>query len=129
VEKQRKTIAVVDDDSHVSASLQSLLTAFGFNVELYHSAEEFFLAMPQSRAAALLLDVHLGDMSGLELSRRLLSDGLGIPTVFLTGSTDPEIRHQAAALGCVAFLEKPFAARKLLEAVATASGFNPFFEQ
>ena len=126
---QGKTIAVVDDDLSLAEALQSLLTAFGFDVELYHSAQKFLSALSASHAVALLLDVQLGDESGIELSRRLLADGLKIPTVFLTGSKDPSLRRQAVELGCVAFLEKPFATRQLIEAVATASGFNPLCQQ
>jgi len=129
VAKQRKMIAVVDDDLLVAEALRSLLTAFGFDVELYHSAEKLLLALPSSRAVALLLDVHLGDASGIDLSRRLLADGLRIPTVFLTGSKDPALRREAIELGCIAFLEKPFAARQLIEALATATGSNPIFEK
>lgn len=109
--------------------MQSLLTAFGFNVELYHSAKEFLSALPASRVVALVLDVQLGDGSGIELSRQLMADGLKIPTVFVTGSKDPALRRQGIELGCVAFLEKPFIARQLIEAVATASGFNPLYQQ
>jgi FixJ family two-component response regulator len=129
VAKQRKTIAVVDDDVSVAEALRSLLTAFGFDVELYHSAENFLLALPSSRAVALLLDVHLGDESGIDLSRRMLSGGLRIPTIFLTGARDPALRREAIELGCIAFLEKPFAARQLIEALATATGSNPIFEK
>src|SRR5690349_8622748 len=129
VAKHGKTIAVVDDDLSLAEALQSLLTAFGFDVELYHSAEKLLSGLPASRAVALLLDVHLGDESGIELSRQLLAGGHKIPTVFLTASRDPALRRQAIELGCVAFLEKPFATRHLIEAVATASGFNPLCEQ
>src|SRR4029078_5641545 len=120
---------VVDDDLSLAEALQSLLSAFGFDVELYHSAEKFLSGLSASRSVALSLDVQLGDGSGIELSRQLLADGLKIPTVFLTGSRDPTLRRQAMELGCGAFLEKTFVTRQLIEAVATASGFNPLCEQ
>jgi FixJ family two-component response regulator len=50
MEKQRKTIAVVDDDSSLAESLQAVLTAFGFDVEVYYSAEKFLLALPAAHA-------------------------------------------------------------------------------
>jgi FixJ family two-component response regulator len=122
-------IAVIDDDLPLADALQTLLTAFGFDVELYHSAEKFLLGLPSSRAVALLLDVNLGEMSGIELARQLATEGLGIPTVFLTGSKDPVLRQQAVELGCVAFFEKPFAARQLIEALATATSSSSLFER
>src|SRR4051812_28219851 len=115
-------IAVVDDDLSLSEALTRLLNAFGFDVELYHSAEQFLHALPTSRAVVLLLDVHIGNVSGIGLSRQLLAGGVRIPTIFLTGSRDPSLRQQAMELDCVAFLEKPVVTRQLIEALATASG-------
>jgi FixJ family two-component response regulator len=129
VPKKPKTVAVVDDDQGIRDSLRALLKAFAFDVELYASAEEFLTGRPRSKAIALLLDIYLGDLSGIELSRQLLAGGLKIPTIFLTGSRDPALRQQAVEQGCIAFLEKPFKARQLIEAVATATGSNPFFEK
>jgi FixJ family two-component response regulator len=129
VAKQPKTVAVVDDDQGIRDALRALLKAFAFDVELYASAEEFLSGFPKSKAVALLLDIYLGDLSGIELSRQLLADGLKIPTIFLTGSRDPALRQRAIEQGCVAFLEKPFQARQLIEAVATATGSNPFFDK
>jgi FixJ family two-component response regulator len=129
VAKQPKTVALVDDDPGIRDALRSLLKAFAFNVELYSSAEEFVSGLPKSKAVALLLDIYLGDLTGIELSRQLQADGVKIPTIFLTGSRDPALRHRALELGCVAFLEKPVQARQLIEAVATATGSNPFFEK
>jgi FixJ family two-component response regulator len=122
-------VAVVDDDQGIRDSLRALLKAFAFDVELYASAEEFLTGRPRSKAIALLLDIYLGDLSGIELSRQLLAGGLKIPTIFLTGSRDPALRQRAIEQGCVAFLEKPFQARQLIEAVATATGSNPFFDK
>jgi FixJ family two-component response regulator len=126
--KQRKIVAVIDDDQGIRDSLAALLEAFAFDVELYSSAEQFLAGLKKSRAVALLLDICLGDLSGIELSRQLLADGIRIPTVFLTGNRDQTVRRQAGELGCVAFLEKPFATRQLIEAVASATGSNPFFD-
>jgi FixJ family two-component response regulator len=129
VAKQGKTIAVVDDDLSLSEAMQSLLTAFGFEVELHHSAEKFLSALSTSCAAALLLDVHIGEKSGIELSRQLVADGIKIPTVFVTASRDPAVRRQAIELGCVAFLEKPFQSAQLVEAITTATHSNPLFDK
>jgi FixJ family two-component response regulator len=129
VAKQRKVVAIIDDDLATREALKALLAAFAFDVELYASAEELITALPRSKAAALVLDIQLKDLSGIELSRQLLADGVKVPTVFLSDTKDQVLRRDAVELGCVAFLEKPATPRKLIEAVATATGANPFFEK
>ena len=127
--KRQPVVAVVDDDLGMRKSFDALLTAFGYRVELYKNAEEFFAAKPAEKPACLVLDVFLSDITGIELSRQMLAAGIKVPTVFVSASKDQMSRRQAVELGCVAFLEKPFAPRLLIEAVATATGPDPFFER
>ena len=105
---QQKVVAVVDDDSS-SVGLERLLQARGFGTEVFPSAETFLAA--SSAADCLLLDIHLGGMGGFELRRRLSSAGSRLPVIFMTAFDDEVTRREAASLGCVAYLRKPFAGR------------------
>ena len=122
-------VAVIDDDLGARSSLGTLLRAFGYQIELYESAEQFLAAEQPEKPACLILDINLSGASGLDLSRHLQADGKRIPTVFVTALRDMMSRRLAMELGCVAFIEKPFTARVLLEALATATGPDPFFER
>ena len=62
----------------------------------------------------MLLDVHLGGMSGLELQRRLRKEGSTLPVIIITAFDDPRSREQAERLGCVAYLRKPCEATTIL---------------
>jgi FixJ family two-component response regulator len=62
----------------------------------------------------LLLDVHLRGMSGLDLQRRLRSEGSTIPVIIITAFDDARGREQAERLGCVAYLRKPCEAETIL---------------
>ena len=53
-------------------------------------------------------------MSGLELQRRLRSDGLTVPVIIITVFDDARSREQAERLGCVAYLRKPCEAETIL---------------
>jgi FixJ family two-component response regulator len=117
-----KVIAVIDDDEFMLEALDQLLCTLGFKTELYGSAEAFVAAAMDSRAACLLSDIHLGDCTGLELARQLSAMGLTFPVIFMTGSDDCRIRKQAAELGCIAFLTKPFPHEQLQTALADAVG-------
>jgi CheY-like chemotaxis protein len=68
----------------------------------------------------LLLDIHLGGVSGIELRRRLKDSGSTLPVIFMTALDDEAMREQALKAGCVAFLRKPFQARQLIDAIKKA---------
>jgi FixJ family two-component response regulator len=117
-----KLIAVVDDDLDVLSSLEHLLSSCGYHSKPFASAEEFLNAAPTLKAACLIVDIQLGNISGLELVSALCEQGYASPVIFITGSRDELHRRRAMELGCSAFLLKPFSAERLIEAVAKAIG-------
>jgi FixJ family two-component response regulator len=125
---QRNVIAVMDDDEGVRDATGALLSAFGYCTELFASAEEFLSAALTSKAKCLVVDIQLGEVSGLDLGRQLAATGFKLPIIFMTGSKDERLRRQALDLGCVALLHKPFPAERLLEAIKKALGLNPAIE-
>jgi FixJ family two-component response regulator len=118
----KNVIAVVDDDAGIRGALEGLLTSWGCSVELYGSAEEFIRASISSAAACLLVDIQLGDISGVELGRHLASSGFTFPIIFVTASQDELFRRQARDVGCIAYLLKPLQTRQLKEAIDLAIG-------
>jgi FixJ family two-component response regulator len=100
--------------------VQGLLSAYGYRWEAYASAEEFMALAEESKACCLLTDIELGGMSGIQMVRELAKTGLRFPTIFMTGSASALHRQDALRMGCLAFLEKPFSAPVLLDAVANA---------
>lgn len=121
---QSYRVLVVEDDRGHAAFCESLLRHQGFEVEVAPSAEAA-LARMQTRAPDLvLLDVHLPDMSGIELCQlvRERSSFAHVPIVFLTGEEDVERRVEAIAAGGDDFLSKPVRPRHLLTNVKTRIG-------
>jgi FixJ family two-component response regulator len=119
---KQKIVAVIDDDPSIRASLAKLLSSRGYGTEMFDSAEAFLNAAATSKASCLVIDIHLGDISGLELARQLAADGFKYPVIFMTGLTNEIFRDQAAAADAIAFLTKPFPARFLIEAIEKAIG-------
>jgi FixJ family two-component response regulator len=119
---EQKLIVVVDDDPDILQSLELLLSGCGYHTKLFALAAEFLSAAPTLEAACLVVDIHLGEISGLELVRTLCVEGFTLPVIFITGSRDELHQRQAMELGCAAFLLKPFPAEQLIEAVAKAIG-------
>ena len=106
-------IAVIDDDLSFRTAIGRLLSIWGFRVESFASAEAFLQHPPS--AHCLVLDLHLGGMSGLELQARLAEEGRQVPIIFVTATEDSIVRRLALASGAAAFLQKPFDDRRLLE--------------
>jgi len=110
-------VAVIDDDPAMRDALETLVTAFGLYAEVYASGDGFLKAAAESEATCLIVDIGLGDMTGIELICRLKRIGLGFPIIFVTGSDDDALRREADEVGFVAYLRKPFPAAKLMEAI------------
>lgn len=119
---QKTIVAVIDDDPELRASIATLLSKLDYCALTFDSAETFLCHASTCNAAYLLVDVELGDISGVELVRQLVADGFTYPVIFMTGLDDPAIKKQADAVGGVAFLRKPFRSQALMEALKKAAG-------
>jgi len=117
----RNVVAIVDDDPGMRQALESMLGAFGYATETYASAEEFVRAAITTEASCLVVDIQLGDISGVELGRHLLATGFEFPIIFMTGSVEETHRRQAMDHGCIAYLLKPFPPKQLVEALSKAA--------
>jgi FixJ family two-component response regulator len=113
-------VAVVDDDPSMLKAAADLLDARGFSVSLSTSAEEFLDSGEAEHVDCLLLDIHLGGLSGIELRQRLSALHPTLPVIFMTALDDDIVRQQALGVGCVACLRKPFPARQLIDALDRA---------
>ena len=113
-------VAVVDDDKGFASALERRFRLMGFEVSTYSSAELFLASMTLSPSDCLVLDVHLGGMSGLDLQRRLGELGARAPIIFVTAYDSPAIRKEAEQGGCSAFFLKPVPTKLLMEAINNA---------
>jgi FixJ family two-component response regulator len=107
-------VVVIEDDLASQKTLARVLRAGGFESVVYGSAEDFLASPPERQAIGMLLDVHLGGMSGLELQRKLRKEGSTLPVIIITAFDDARGREQAERLGCVAYLRKPCEATTIL---------------
>ncbi len=113
-------VAVVDDDASVRRALTRLLQSAGLRVLTCASATEFLATGISSKPDCVILDIHLGGMSGLELLSRLRESGHNLPILIITAHDDAQTREAAAQAGCTAYLRKPLDAETLLDEVAAA---------
>lgn len=113
----RGLVAIVDDDDSMRRSLERLLQANEFSTAAFANAEDFLDSASGDSAIALVLDIHLGGMSGIELRRHLLATQPTLPVIFITAYDHEATRAQALALGCIDYLQKPFDVDRLMRAL------------
>jgi two-component system response regulator MprA len=112
-------ILVVDDDQAVRDSLRRALTVQGYDVELAADGEEalFKLRTHPNATDLLVVDVLMPKLDGLELTRRLRSDGSELPILMLTARDQVADRVEGLEAGADDYLVKPFALEELVARV------------
>jgi len=104
----------------VRRSLRRLIASAGFSVAAFESAETFLASDSQPDCHCLVLDVHLGGMSGFELHERLVASGTTIPVIFITAHDNTATEERARGAGALAYLRKPFEDEALIGAIRSA---------
>ena len=112
-------VAVVEDDDNAKTALGRLLDAAGFEPALFKSAEAFLASKPDREWSCLIVDVQLPGMSGIDLQRKLRSEGSKAPVIVITAHGSDAIRERAEQAGCAAFLTKPFNGDSILALLAS----------
>ncbi|MCC3317304.1 response regulator transcription factor [Nocardia africana] len=107
-------ILVVDDDRAVRESLRRSLTFNGYSVELAVDGIDALEKVTASRPDALVLDVMMPRLDGLEVCRRLRSTGDDLPILVLTARDSVSERVAGLDAGADDYLPKPFALEELL---------------
>jgi FixJ family two-component response regulator len=102
-----KLISIVDDDPPFRESMRKLVMLIGYPVEAFASAADFLKSDLLPETACLIADVHMPDMTGLELHGRLVELGYAIPTILVTAYPDDRVRARALKDGVVCYLSKP----------------------
>ncbi|GAB1812525.1 two-component system response regulator MprA [Mycobacterium sp. MUNTM1] len=107
-------ILVVDDDRAVRESLRRSLSFNGYSVELAHDGVEALELIANERPDALVLDVMMPRLDGLEVCRQLRSTGDDLPILVLTARDSVSERVAGLDAGADDYLPKPFALEELL---------------
>src|SRR6476660_7944073 len=102
------TIAIVDDDPSVRNGASGLLKSRGYFTTSFSSAEDFLNSGHLSDISCVITDVKMPGMSGIELQRRLISQGLRTPIIFMTAFPEESIKVQALSAEPPGLHTKPF---------------------
>jgi two-component system, OmpR family, response regulator MprA len=107
-------ILVVDDERAVRESLRRALELEGYEIDLAEGGEEALRRLASNAEPdAMILDVLMPGVDGLEVCRRLRSEGSRLPVLMLTARVEVEDRVEGLDAGADDYLTKPFALDEL----------------
>ena len=113
-------VFVIDDDQSMRKSLERLLDAARYKVELFKSASEFLSRSAHAGPSCVIVDVRMPELNGIDFQKALIDRGREEQLVFITGHGDIPMCAKAMKAGAVDFLPKPFKPKQLLESVERA---------
>jgi FixJ family two-component response regulator len=113
-------IYIIDDDASMRSSLARMLANYGYTTEVYERAEDFIEQSIPVSPAAVLLDMRMPTMSGVELQKKLNELGRQTPIIFISGESMPHEIVTSMKQGAVDFLFKPFNLDDLLKVIVSA---------
>lgn len=122
VQARGRLILLVEDDESMRSALQRLLNAFGFDCDVFASAESLLASGPGEGAACVVSDLKLPAMSGLDLLREMRARGGWPPLILITAHDKPGLSEHSLRRGAAAYLPKPFAGTALVQAIYKVLG-------
>jgi FixJ family two-component response regulator len=113
-------ISIVDDDQSFRDSMRRLLKSLDYAVAVFPSAAEFLASPELADTACLVADVHMPEMTGVELYNRLIETGHAIPTILVTAYPHDGVRERMLTLGVECYLPKPLVEGVLIDCLRSA---------
>lgn len=114
----RRTVLIVDDDRATARAIEVLLDRAGYDASACYNGGEAMKRVRQERPSALLIDVHLKDVSGLVLAQQVRQElGPEVPIIMVSGDTSMETLNSLPHVGATYFLSKPMNADTLVQHV------------
>ncbi|HET6793808.1 MAG TPA: response regulator transcription factor [Acidimicrobiales bacterium] len=107
-------VLVVDDESYIRDLVGTALRYEGFEVSEAATGRAALKAVSEWRPDLVVLDIMLPDLDGVEVTRRLRSDGIRVPVVFLTAKDATEDKVSGLTVGGDDYLTKPFSLEELV---------------
>ena len=113
-------VAIVDDDDAVRRALRRLVISLSYRPIGFASGEDFLASLLEATPNCVLMDQHMPDLNGLDVLRRLRSEGRRVPVIMITGFEQPGLRQECLDAGACAYLVKPLEATAVAAAIQLA---------
>jgi len=113
-------ISIVDDDESFRDSMRRLIKSLGYSSAAFASAAEFLASPRITSTECLVADIHMPEMTGVELYRHLVETGREIPTILVTAYPDDRVQEQMLSEGVRCYLRKPLEEVALIDCLHSA---------
>ncbi len=113
-------ILVVDDEPDEAALVRDLLVRRGHDARTANGGEAALVAVPRDEIDAVVTDVRMAGLTGIELCERMKSSFPDVPVIVVTGQADLDTAVAALRAGAYDFVTKPLSADTVAAAVARA---------
>lgn len=110
-------ILLAEDEASIARALKAMLEKNKYTVDLVDNGRDALDHILQGEYDALVLDIMMPGLDGLEVLRRVRAEGIGTPALFLTAKSEVEDRVAGLDAGADDYLGKPFAAAEFLARV------------
>ena len=115
--RRSRKVLIADDDAAWREHLSGYLQQQGFVVVEASNGLESLVQVKRERPDAVVLDVEMPRLGGLDALKRIRPFDSAINVIFVMGSDDPQLKEQALGLGATAVLQKPLDLSILLAAL------------
>jgi DNA-binding NtrC family response regulator len=116
----RASLLIVDDEEGIRESVGLILSEDDYALRFASSGEEALRRLAAEPFDLVLMDIKMPKVDGLEVLRAMRRRGFAMPVLFLTAYQSVELAKEAARLGAVDYLPKPFDRDQLLDVVRSA---------
>lgn len=113
-------VLVIEDQEDLAALYEQALGREGYEVSKAYTGEEGFALFEDHGADAVVLDMTLPEMHGVETLRSIRNLNANVPVVVVTGETSDETRRKCERLGVREYLSKPADYREIMDALRRA---------
>jgi EAL domain-containing protein (putative c-di-GMP-specific phosphodiesterase class I) len=114
-------VLLVDDEPTIVRGFARILTSAGFSVQIAHDGREAAELARGMSFDAIVSDIAMPEMTGLQLLRSVREHDLDVPVILMTGGPAVESAVQAVEYGALRYLIKPVDSKQLEEVVARAT--------
>ncbi len=118
--EQKAKVIFIDDEKHIRMANQQTLELAGYDVQCFSSADTVLPLLSLEWTGVVVSDIKMPGISGLEFLEKVQLIDRDIPVILVTGHGDITMAVGAIQDGAYDFVEKPFAAEKLIETVRRA---------
>ena len=107
-------ILIADDEIELASALAKILRKNNYSVDITNDGEEALLRFEQESYDAIILDIMMPKIDGIEVLKTIRKTNKNIPIMMLTAKTEVEDKVLGLDSGANDYLEKPFDTRELL---------------